>query len=197
MSGNEEKLAQLQSLAEETTLLRRAVVSDLGPDIIAQAARISAVIGSGGKLMIAGNGGSAADASHFAAEMVVRLTAQRNRQALPTLSLNVDPSVMTAAANDFGYDRIFARQVEALGHKNDLLYVISTSGNSPNLIEAVKTAHQRNILATGLLGGKGGELSKLVNRPLIIPHSSTQRIQEEHIFIIHLLVEMVESDLHG
>ncbi|MFH1687478.1 MAG: SIS domain-containing protein [bacterium] len=195
MTNNVKQLAWLHKLGDETTLLRKAVIGSLGEKILTTAALISGVIGSGGKILIAGNGGSAADASHFAAEMVVRLTSDRDRQALPALALCVDPSVMTAAANDYGFENVFARQVEALGNKGDLLFVISTSGNSPNLIRAAEVALQRGILATGLLGRNGGKLAKMIDRPLIIPHDSTQRIQEEHIFIIHSLVELVEGDL--
>lgn len=197
MSNHEEKLARINKLGDETTLLRRAVIGELGEKIINSAALISGVLGAGGKLLIAGNGGSAADASHFAAEMVVRLTAERNRQALPAIALGMDASVMTAASNDYGYEKAIARQVEALGTKGDLLFLISTSGNSTNLIEAANVARDRGILATGLLGGKGGELARLVDHPLIVPHNSTQRVQEEHAFIIHLLVELVEGDLFG
>lgn len=195
MSTHEEKLARIRKLGDETTLLRRAVIGELSEKIINSAALISGVLGSGGKLLIGGNGGSAADASHFAAEMVVRLTSERNRQALPAIALGTDPSVLTAASNDYGYDKAIARQVEALAAKGDLLFLISTSGNSPNLIEATNVARDRGILATGLLGGKGGKLAKLTDHPLIVPHNSTQRIQEEHAFIIHLLVELVEGDL--
>jgi D-sedoheptulose 7-phosphate isomerase len=195
MSTHEEKLARIRKLGDETTLLRRAVIGELSEKIINSAALISGVLGSGGKLLIGGNGGSAADASHFAAEMVVRLTSERNRQALPAIALGTDPSVLTAASNDYGYDKAIARQVEALAAKGDLLFLISTSGNSPNLIEAANVARDRSILATGLLGGKGGKLAKLTDHPLIVPHNSTQRIQEEHAFIIHLLVELVEGDL--
>ncbi|MEA3297310.1 MAG: SIS domain-containing protein [candidate division Zixibacteria bacterium] len=195
--NKDEQLIRLQQLVKETNILRKSVVEDLGGQIFDMAAVISGVIGSGGKLLIAGNGGSAADATHFAAEMVVRLTADRNRQSLPVLALCTDTSVMTAAANDFGFDNVFARQVEGLGCKGDMLFVISTSGNSKNLVKAVHTARDRGMLTAGLLGCRGGKLARLLERPLIIPHTSTQRIQEEHIFIIHLLVEMVEGDLFG
>lgn len=195
MTKNDKQLAWLRKLGDETTLLRQAVIGDLSEKILYTAALISGVIGSGGKILIVGNGGSAADASHFVAELVVRLSADRDRQALPALALCVDPAVMTAAANDFGYENMIARQVEALGNKGDLLFVISTSGNSLNLIKAVDIAHRRGVLATGLLGRNGGKLATITDRPLIIPHDSTQRIQEEHIFIIHLLVELVEGDL--
>ncbi|MFQ6007823.1 MAG: SIS domain-containing protein [Candidatus Zixiibacteriota bacterium] len=191
----DQKLDYLKRLAEECSLLRRTVIEKLGEQLLDLSDVISGVIGTGGKLLIAGNGGSAADACHFAAEMVVRLTADRNRQALPAIALGTDPAMMTAAANDFGFDNAFARQVEALGNKGDMLFVISTSGNSLNLLKAVQTAKELGLLTAGLLGNQGGKLGRAADRTLIIPHPSTQRIQEEHIFVIHLLVELVESDL--
>ncbi len=190
-----EKLHYLKKLGADTALLRKSVIEKLGPKVLETAAVISGVIGSGGKLLIAGNGGSAADASHFAAEMIVRLTADHNRQSLPALALCVDPSVLTAAANDFGFEKLFARQVEGLGQRGDMLFVISTSGNSANLVNAVTAARERKLLTVGLLGNDGGKLAGMVDRALVIPHPSTQRIQEEHIFVIHLLVELIESDL--
>lgn len=191
------RLTQLKKVAEESAILRRSVVDKLGSQILDLAAVISGVMGAGGKLLIAGNGGSASDASHFAAEMIVRLTAERSRQSLPAIALGMDPSVTTAAANDFGFENVFARQVEGLGNKGDLLFVLSTSGNSPNLIKAATVARERGMLTAALLGGSGGKLAKQIERPLIIPHTSTQRIQEEHIFIIHTLVELIEGDLFG
>jgi D-sedoheptulose 7-phosphate isomerase len=191
----EERILKLKKLAEETTILRKSMVEKLGPEIIDLAAVISGVIGAGGKLLLAGNGGSAADASHFAAEMIVRLSSERNRQSLPAIALNTDTSILTAAANDFGFENIFARQVEGLGHKGDMLLVISTSGNSANLIKAVQTSKDSGIISAALLGGNGGKLAKIIDRSLIVPHPSTQRVQEEHIFIIHALVELIESDL--
>ncbi len=188
-------LHKLKETAEETTVLRKSVVEKLGLQIIELSAVISGVIGSGGKLLLAGNGGSAADSSHFAGEMIVRLSSERNRQALPAVALCADTAVLTAAANDFGFENVFARQVEGIGQKGDMLFVISTSGNSQNLIKAVDTAKSLGLLTVGLLGADGGKLAKAVDRSLIIPHPSTQRVQEEHIFIIHTLVELVEGDL--
>jgi len=190
-----EKLARLVKLAEESAILRKAVVEQLGKPLLDMAAIISGVIGAGGKLLIAGNGGSAADASHFAGEMIVRLTAEHNRRSLPAIALAADVAVLTAAANDYGFKNVFARQVEGLGNKGDMLIVISTSGNSANLINAVKVARQQGLLTAGLLGGTGGKLASMVERTLVVPHPSTQRIQEEHAFLIHVLVEHVESDL--
>lgn len=193
--NNGDKLTRMKTLAGEAAVLRKAVVDELGQKIIDTASVISGVIGSGGKIMIAGNGGSAADSSHFAGEMIVRLSSDRNRQSLPAIALSVDTGVLTACANDYGFDNIFSRQVEGLGNKGDLLFVMSTSGNSENIIKAVQTAQSKGIITVGLLGGNGGKLAGMVDRALVIPHPSTQRIQEEHIFIIHLLVEMIEEDL--
>ncbi len=193
--NNDEKLNYMKELGNECAILRKAVTTELGQTILDTAAVMSAVIGSGGKILITGNGGSAADASHFAGEMIVRLSSDKNRQSLPAVALCVDPAVMTAAANDYGYERIFSRQVEGLGNKGDLLFVMSTSGNSQNIINAVQVAKEKGMISVGLLGGKGGKLAGMVDRALVIPHPSTQRIQEEHIFIIHLLVGLVESDL--
>ncbi len=185
----------IHKAAEEGYLLRKSVAENLAEPLIDLAETISGIIGSGGKILMCGNGGSAADASHFAAEMIVRLTSDRNRQSLPAICLNTDVSVMTAASNDYGYDMIFARQVQGLGQVGDALIVISTSGNSGNLVKAVKAAQEKKVLTVGLLGCDGGELGKMVGRKLVVPHSSTQRIQEEHIFLIHLLVELIEGDL--
>jgi len=193
--NQQEKLLQLVKLAEETSLLRKAVVEQLGSRILDTASLISGVLGAGGKLLLAGNGGSAAEASHWAAEMVVRLTSERNRQSLAAIALCVDPSVMTAAANDYGYENLFARQVEGLGNKGDMLVVLSTSGNSANLIKAAQVARKQGMITVALLGGNGGKLGKMVERALVVPHPSTQRIQEEHLFIMHILVELVEKDL--
>lgn len=189
------KLAYLHAAAEESAILRRSAMEQLAQQLIDTSAVISGVLGSGGKILMAGNGGSAADASHFATEMIVRLSGDNNRQSLAALALCADPSVMTAAANDFGFENVFARQVEGLGQKGDMLFLISTSGNSKNLIRAATTAKDMGLITVALLGGTGGKLVKLVDRSLVVPDKSTQRIQEEHIFMIHLLVELIEGDL--
>jgi D-sedoheptulose 7-phosphate isomerase len=191
----QEALLELVKNAEDASVLRKAVVEQLGSGILDMAGIMSGVIGSGGKILIAGNGGSASMACHFAAELVVRLTADRNRQALPAISLTSDMAVITAAGNDYGFDSIFARQVEGLANRGDLLLVMSTSGNSENLIRAVSAGRQKQVITAALLGGNGGKLAKQVDKALVIPHSSTQRIQEEHLFLIHQLVGLAEQDL--
>jgi len=160
---NEERVQMVIKEAEQSSALRRTVGQSLAEPLVELANNIAAVLGSGHKLLICGNGGSAADSSHMAAEMIVRLTGERNRASLPAISLTADTSILTAAGNDFGFEHIFARQIEGLGQQ--------------------------------VLGGDGGKIAPLADKKLIIPHSSVQRIQEEQIFLIHLLVELIESDL--
>jgi D-sedoheptulose 7-phosphate isomerase len=191
----QEALLELIKRAEEAAALRKVMIDQLGQPVLDLAGVMSGVFGSGGKILIAGNGGSASMACHFAAELVVRLTSERNRAALPAISLSADLATITAAGNDFGFENIFARQIEALGNRGDLLIVMSTSGNSENLVRAVAVARQKQVLTAGLLGGDGGQLAKQVDKPLVIPHPMTQRIQEEHLFLVHQLVELVEQDL--
>lgn len=149
----------------------------------------------GGKMLLCGNGGSAADAQHIAAEMVVRLNTGNNRPAIPALALSVDTSVLTACGNDYRFEDIFSRQIEALGNRSDTLIAISTSGNSANIIEAVNMAHEKGLYVIGFLGGDGGKLKKLVDLSIIIPATHTARIQEAHITIAHIICDLVEMEL--
>jgi len=195
---NEEKRIQfIMQKTEESASLRRTTGELLARSLVDMANLITAVIGSGGKLLICGNGGSAADSSHMAAEMIVRLSSEKNRQPLPAIALSADTSILTAAGNDFGFDNIFARQIYGLSQKGDLLLLISTSGNSPNLVKAAEAAREKGLIIAAILGGDGGRLAPFAEKKLIVPHNSVQRIQEEQIFLIHLLVEMIESDLCG
>ncbi len=147
---------------------------------------------AGNKILICGNGGSAADAQHFAAELVVRY--KKNRKALPAIALTTDTSILTAGGNDFGFETIFERQVEALGNSGDVLIAISTSGNSENVIRAVKKARDMKIRTIGFLGNGGGKLADLVDIALIVPSDNTPRIQECHETIMHTICEEIESD---
>jgi len=196
MNG-EQKIELILKAARESATLRRTVAENLSEGLVDLANVISGVFGSGGKLLICGNGGSAADSSHMAGELIVRLTADRNRQSLPAIALNADTSILTATGNDYGFDSVFSRQVLGLGNQGDMLFIISTSGNSANLIKAAEAAREKKMLIAALLGGDGGSVAPLADKKLIVPHSSTQRIQEEHIFLIHILVELIESDLFG
>jgi len=149
----------------------------------------------GGKILLCGNGGSAADAQHLAAELISRLKLER--AAIPALALNVNTSVLTAISNDYQFELVFVRQIEAFGKAGDVLIAISTSGNSPNIIKAVEYAHMAGLKSIGLIGGNGGRLAQKADLPIIVPSDNVQRIQEAHITIGHILCELVEDALFG
>jgi D-sedoheptulose 7-phosphate isomerase len=190
-----EKLLQLKKLTDESVLSRHALFDLLGQPILDLSDQIAAVIGSGGKLLVAGNGGLAAIGSLFVGELVTRVSATRNRQSLPALTLSADAAMITAAADQFGYEWIFARQIEGVGHRGDMLLALSTTGNPLNLIRAAQIAREMGMISAALLGGNGGKLRKAVDRPLIIPHAGRRRIREEQLYILHVLVEFIERDL--
>jgi D-sedoheptulose 7-phosphate isomerase len=150
---------------------------------------------SGGKIIFCGNGGSAADSQHLAAELVVRLRSSFDRPAIPALALTVDSSILTACGNDYGFDYVFARQVEALARPEDVLIAISTSGNSTNVILAVEAAKKVGVKVIGLLGGNGGKMVDICTHSLIAPSNVTARIQEMHILIGHIWCEIIEESL--
>ncbi len=175
--------------------LKLRVAELLSEKILKAANALSSTIERGGKAMFCGNGGSAADSQHLAAELVVRLTSQSNRGALPAIALTTDSSILTACSNDFGYENVFVRQIEALGKKGDILFAISTSGNSPNVIRAVEAAGKRDMVTVGMLGSGGGKLAAMTDYPLVIPSSDTQRIQEAHIAVGHIIISLIEKKL--
>jgi D-sedoheptulose 7-phosphate isomerase len=163
---------------------------------IARAADLCiAAIKQGGKIMFCGNGGSAAYSQHLATEMVVRLSSALDRAALPAMALTTDTSILTACGNDYGFEHIFSRQVEALGRQNDILVAISTSGNSANIVKAVQAAQSIKITVIGFLGKDGGRLKDLVDLALVIPSDDVQHIQESHITIGHILIALIETEL--
>jgi len=172
----------------------KQIESDLQDDIYAAVELIMKAFSSGHKLLIAGNGGSAADAQHIAAEFVVRLSKEFERPALPAIALSTDSSILTAAGNDFGFNNIFQRQLEGLGCENDLFLAISTSGNSINLIKAVDYARKNKIKTIGLLGNDGGKLKSEVDIYIIVNSTITQHIQEAHLCIYHIICELVEKN---
>ena len=149
----------------------------------------------GGKIFICGNGGSAADAQHLSAEFLVRLNPKINRRPFPMISLAMDTSTLTACGNDFNFKYIFSRNLEALGSRKDLLIVISTSGNSKNIIEVLKQSKKMKIFSIGLLGSNGGKAKRLTNLSIIVPHKKVARIQECHIFLGHFILDQVEKKL--
>ena len=161
--------------------------------IEAAAEQLTACIRRGGKIMICGNGGSAADSQHFSTEIVGRF--MRDRRALPAIALTTDTSSLTAIGNDFGFSKVYSRQIEALGRSEDCLIALSTSGFSANIIQAVTTAKNNHITTIGLTGADGGKLSNMVDIAINVPARNTPRIQEAHIFILHYWAECIEAIL--
>lgn len=149
----------------------------------------------GGKLLVAGNGGSAADAQHLVAEFVSRL--MRNRSALPAIALTTDTSILTAIGNDFSYDNVFERQVDALGRPGDVFLGISTSGNAKNLVKAMQMARSRGVITVGYLGNQGGDMLALCDHAIVIPSHVTMHIQEAHLALEHILCMVVERAYFG
>jgi D-sedoheptulose 7-phosphate isomerase len=179
-------------LSEHVDLVRR-VSDELAESIGRLADLVAETIRGGGKLLFCGNGGSAADAQHMATEYVVRY--MQNRRAYPAIALTTDTSLLTAAGNDLGFDHIFSRQVEALGKSGDLLIIHSTSGNSQNVLEAAKAARAKGIPVLSLSARDGGALVALSDLAIVVPTTRTDRAQEIHLCIQHLLCESVEGTI--
>ena len=177
----------------ESADLKRAFIEENREKIYQVFLEIARRVKEGKKILLCGNGGSAADCQHIAAELVGRFSMER--RALPAVALTTDTSVITAVANDYSFDKIFERQVEALGEEGDVLIGISTSGNSKNVVNAVKKANEKGLLTVGFLGKDGGELAKLCHHSFIVKSHSTPRIQEVHITLGHTLCDFIEKFL--
>ena len=189
MSGAERAREGLEALAA----LAARVAAEHASAIAAIAERYEVALRAGGTLFFAGNGGSAADAQHLATEYVVRY--QTSRPALRALALTTDTSLLTACANDMGFDEVFARQLDALARPGDVLSLHSTSGESPNVIRAAQAARARGVTVVALLGKSGGQLAALADVALVVPSDDTARIQELHLAIEHVVCDMVEERL--
>lgn len=162
--------------------------------LVAATNRCLDALEAGNKIIFAGNGGSAADSQHLAAELVCRYKV--DREGLAAVALTVDTSALTAIANDYGYEHIFARQLEAIGKKGDVLFAFSTSGNSENILNLVEKAKDMNIFTIGLTGGAGGRMKDLCNLVLTIPSQETSKIQEAHMMLGHLICEQIETHFY-
>ena len=170
-----------QSLLKEDKKIKKAV------DIIYKSLK------KGGKILLCGNGGSAADAQHLAAEFLVRLRPKVNRSPIPAISLVMDTSTLTAMCNDISFDEIFSRNLEVIGNRNDILIAISTSGQSKNIIKVLQKSKKKKIFSIGFLGYSGGKAKKWCNLPIVVDSKTTARIQEAHIFLGHYIFEKVED----
>ena len=176
--------------------LKERVARQNSAVIVAMARMIAGTFEDGGKVLLCGNGGSAADAQHLATELTIRYRSSVDRPALPAIALSTDTSALTAGANDLGYDAVFARLVEAYGREGDILLGLSTSGNSQSVINALEFAQQQGMKTLALLGSDGGKLKGLADLEIIVPHSgSADRVQECHITIGHVLIDLVERML--
>ncbi len=194
MGSSFDPVARVRDSLEESARVKRGVAADLSEEIARAGAWVADVFRSGGKVLLIGNGGSASDAQHIATEWTGRLN--RERPALPALALTANSSDLTAIGNDYGFDRLFARLIEAHGVAGDIVVAISTSGNSPNVLAAVEEAARRGMQTIGLLGKGGGKLVGRVDLPLVVPSNDTQRVQESHIAILHTIAEVVDEILY-
>ncbi len=186
--------AQLKASIETKEALLQG---DYAQQLISMAERIAQSLKQGGKLMLCGNGGSAADAQHLAAELLVRLRSDFNRKSIPAISLALDTSTITACANDYGYEHLYERMVEGLGKPEDVLLGITTSGRSPNILLALEAARKQNIATMGFLGGSGGPALDLCEMAFVVPSDQTNRIQEAHITAGHILMDLIEQLVLG
>ena len=184
---------RIRRLIEDSIAVKRLVLDGQVDQVVAVARVLFDSLASGGKVMLCGNGGSAADAQHLAAELLVRLRPHINRSGVPALALAVDTSSLTACGNDYGFDVFYERLVQTLGKPGDVLIGISTSGKSPNVVRALRAARAMKIRTVGLLGGDGGEARSECDLCVVVPSSVAGRIQEAHITIGHALMECVED----
>ena len=193
---SQELISKIKKTFQESMLTKQAVLDqELYQVLVTADDRVTSSIQNDGKLMICGNGGSAADAQHLAAEFLIRLTSEVNREGIPAISLVQDSSTLTACINDYGPDDIFKRILLTLGQENDVLLAITTSGNSSNIIEALKSAREKNIYSVGFLGNGGGEAVGLCDLSFVVPSNVTARIQESHITAGHAMLQYIEDKL--
>jgi D-sedoheptulose 7-phosphate isomerase len=182
----------------ESANLKLAAVKTLTEPVMRAGVLLAETLRSGGKAMACGNGGSAADAQHFAAELLNRF--EMERPPLAAVALSTDTSTLTSIANDYAYDQVFAKQVRALGRRGDALLAISTSGNSPNVVEAIKVAHELGVRVVALTGRDGGKMAAMIHAGdvhICVPHKVTARIQEVHLLVLHCLCDGIDFQLFG
>ncbi len=191
-----DKVKFIEASLLESAEVKRRILSQCTDQILKAVEIITNAFRNGKKLLLCGNGGSAADSQHIATEFVIRLNPEIKRPGLPAIAITTDTSNLTAGGNDIGFENTFARTVEALGNEGDVLIGISTSGNSENVIRAVKKAKEKGMTVIGFLGRDGGKMKELCDLAIIVPSNNTQRIQEGHITIGHIISELVEMELY-
>jgi D-sedoheptulose 7-phosphate isomerase len=187
--------ARFTAMMTRSADLKRRIATELADAVIEVVDACEAALRAGGKLMFCGNGGSAADSQHLATEMLIRLRPNSERPSIAALALTLDPGTLTACGNDYGYDRVFERPLRGLGRRGDVLFGITTSGRSANVIRALGAAREMGIVTVGLLGGAGEPALKQCDLALLVPDSETARIQECHIALGHAVLELLEDRL--
>lgn len=192
MSTERERFAGMLNRSAE---LKRRIATELAGSALAVVDACETSIRSGGKLMFCGNGGSAADAQHLATELLIRLRGSVDRGSLPGLALTLDPAMLTACGNDYGYDHVFERPLRGLGRAGDVLFAITTSGRSASVVLALQAARSMGVVTVGLLGGSGQPAAEHCDHVLLVPSSETARVQESHIALGHAVLELLEDRL--
>jgi D-sedoheptulose 7-phosphate isomerase len=186
---------RIDEIIRESIEVKNSLIDTMTDNISSCGESLANAVKSGKKILLCGNGGSAAEAQHFASELIGRFW-QKDRPAIPAIALTTDSSVLTSVSNDFGFEDCFVRQIEALGKPGDVLITISTSGNSLNIIRAAQAAKRSRMLLIGMLGARGGELIDMVDDYVLVPSESTPRIQECHHMLSHIFAECIEAELY-
>ena len=190
-----EETARFAAMMARSADLKRRIAIDCADTVISMVDACETALRGGGKLMFCGNGGSAADSQHLATEMLIRLRGSHERPSIAALALTLDPAMLTACGNDYGYDRVFERPLRGLGRPGDVLFGITTSGRSGNVIKALEAAREMGIVTIGMLGGSGGPALGLCDLALVVPDDETARVQECHIAVGHAVLELLEDRL--
>lgn len=189
------ELARFTAMMERSAALKRRIAAELGGAVVAVVDACEISLRAGGKLMFCGNGGSAADSQHLATEMLIRLRGSVERASWPAMALTLDPAALTACGNDYGFERVFERPLRGLGRAGDVLFGITTSGRSSNVVRALQAAREMRIVTVGLLGGTGEPALALCDHVLLVPDAETARVQECHIALGHAVLELLEDRL--
>jgi D-sedoheptulose 7-phosphate isomerase len=189
------EIARFAAMMNKSADLKRRIASELAAAVVGVIDACETSLRGGGKLMFCGNGGSAADSQHLATEMLIRLRGAVERPSIAALALTLDPAMLTAVGNDYGYDMAFERPLRGLGRKGDVLFGITTSGRSPNIVRALTAAREMGIVTVGLLGGAGAPAIAHCDHVLLVPDAETARIQECHIALGHAVLELLEDRL--
>ena len=189
------EIARFAAMMHKSAELKRRIASELAAAVIGVVDACETSLRGGGKLMFCGNGGSAADSQHLATEMLIRLRGSVERPSIAALALTLDPAMLTAGGNDYGYDRVFERPLRGLGRKGDVLFAITTSGRSANVVRALAAAREMGIVTVGVLGGAGEPALAQCDHVLLVPDKETARIQECHIALGHAVLELLEDRL--